>query len=377
MPFVAEPDIQSEIRPETDPVLDEEGDSVLDDATSPLAEGDAEGVSRSAHECRDAGKIEHPGSLSEVVVEETPVFTPQTQRLPGGHVRHRVVDAVQRIDAALREDSGSAEVEPSGDDHLRQSDRAVDPDFDPEIRWIELRYRKAPPILAALAESHLVQQARSKDVRLGHGDRIFRDVARLTEPRDAVPLRAWLDASSVLPAREQLEAVAAPDTLPDVERPVVRIDGGVGCADESWRPVRIEMVRPWNQLDQPADDGIGGLRALSVAEHEAVDVESLSLTQSFIHREEAATATQQRTTQRPTKFVALERMRGGRREFEEVPGIECVVAEELVDLAAERLGARSGHQVHDRPRHMPEFRTESRAVDLEFLDARDGRRIAE
>ena len=61
-------------------------------------------------------------------------------------------------------------------------------------------------------------------------------------------------------------------------------------------------------------------------------------------------------------------------ELEEVARVERVVAEELVGLAAELIGARSRDEVDDRARDVAELRAERRVVDLEFLDARDRRR---
>ena len=102
----------------------------------------------------------------------------------------------------------------------------------------------------------------------------------------------------------------------------------------------------------------------------------MTLSQSFVGREEKGASANDRPPERAAELVPLEGGRIRRRELEEVPRIERIVPEKLVRVPAKLVAARTGHQVHDRSRHVSVFGTERRVVDLEFLDARDRRRKA-
>ena len=74
-------------------------------------------------------------------------------------------------------------------------------------------------------------------------------------------------------------------------------------------------------------------RALRIAENQAVEVEPLSLAESFIREEKERLVPDQRAAKIPAELVALEWRRLGRSEVEEVAGVEDVVAQKLEQLA--------------------------------------------
>ena len=139
---------------------------------------------------------------------------------------------------------------------------------------------------------------------------------------------------------ECLDAIARTGAVPDIDGPAIRVGDGGGRTDESRRAVRIEEVRARDQRNQTPNSWIGRLRALLVAEDEAVQVDALPLSQAFVGREEECPAAPDRTAHRSAELVPVERVRVLGRELEEVPRIERIVPQELERLAAQVVGAR-------------------------------------
>ena len=200
VPFVAQPEIDRQVGTESDLVLSEGGYGVLRNVATALTQSDAECVGRPGHERRDARKVEKPGALSEVVVEEATELAAETERVLSRHVREGVVDDVKPIVPALRINGRPTKIEPAGDDHLRQAERAVDSRSDPEIRRVERICRDCRAVLTAPAESGFVEEPRSKYVRFVGGQDALHDLPRLTESRNGRSLRAWFETLHVLPA---------------------------------------------------------------------------------------------------------------------------------------------------------------------------------
>jgi hypothetical protein len=71
------------------------------------------------------------------------------------------------------------------------------------------------------------------------------------------------------------------------------------------------MVRARNQRDQVPDDGIRRGGALGVAQDHRVHVDALALPESLVGRKEEGAATKDRSTERPSELVAIERVRSG------------------------------------------------------------------
>src|SRR5262245_13440729 len=80
---------------------------------------------------------------------------------------------------------------------------------------------------------------------------------------------------------------------------------------------------------------ITGLAAdsLLVAEHQAVHVQTLPLSETVVGGEEVGPSTNERTARRKLEVVPLERVRVGRRELEVVACVERVVSQEPERLA--------------------------------------------
>ena len=138
---------------------------------------------------------------------------------------------------------------------------------------------------------------------------------------------------------EELDAIACAEGLPQINRPGVVIDARVGGTNESRDAVSADDVRAGNQLDQPANDGVGDRSALLVAEDKAVQDQSLALSQSFVRHDEKAVVANDRSPERASELVPLEGGRIRRGELEEVPRIERVVPEKLVCVPAKRVAA--------------------------------------
>src|SRR5213075_1714073 len=105
------------------------------------------------------------------------------------------------------------------------------------------------------------------------------------------------------------------------------------------------VVRLRNEGNQLPDHRVRRGGTLRVAQHDAVHVEALSLTQTLVGGEEKHPVAKDRSATGAAELVAIERVRIGRIEFEEVARIERVVAEELVTLAVEIVGARSRDEI--------------------------------
>ena len=200
---------------------------------------------------------------------------------------------------------------------------------------------------------------------------------RWPNPGMFVPCEFGSATRNLLAPEEHQQAIARPGVVPHVGGPGVLIDAGVGRSDKARRAVGVEIVRARNERHQLANHGICGGGALRVGRHHGVQVDALALPQSLVGGKEERAAAKDRAAERPAELVAIERVRVGRREFEEVARVERLVAEELVGLAAELVRSRARHQVDDRARHVPELGAERRIVDLELLDARHRRRKAD
>ena len=214
-------------------------------------------------------------------------------------------------------------------------------------------------------------------MRFVHRQHPFHVRAGEAEAGNGRSLRSRFDRVQVLAPGEHLELVGAARVLPQVERPGVLVDGGVGRADEARRAIAADEVRARHERDQAAHRGVGRLLALLVAEHQAVHVHALPLPLALVGRQEERVGGDDGAAERSAELVPLEAMRLRRRELEEVPGVERLVPEELVGGTMEPVAAGAGHQVDDGAGHVAVFRAERRIVDLEFLDAAEGRRKAQ
>ena len=166
---------------------------------------------------------------------------------------------------------------------------------------------------------------------------LFTIERRWPNPGMLVPLRGRLDAADLLASEEHQQAIARPGVVPHVGGPGVLIDAGVGRADEPRRAVGVEIVRARDQRKQPRTTGSVAAERCASLSTTAVQVDALPLSQALVGREEERAAAKDRAAERAAELVAIERVRIGRRELEEVARVERLVAEELVGLAAEPI----------------------------------------
>ena len=174
-----------------------------------------------------------------------------------------------------------------------------------------------------------------------------------------------------------MEAIVLAGVVLDVDRPAILIGDGRRRSDESRRAVGIEEVRVRDQRNQLPDHRIGRGGALRVAQHDAVQVHALTLSEPFVGGEVERPPALDRAADRSAELVPPERMRIRRREFEEVARIERIVAEELEDVAVNLVGARSRDEIDDRAGHVSVFGADRRVVHFEFLDAPERRLVDE
>jgi hypothetical protein len=254
---------------------------------------------------------------------------------------------------------------------LRQPDGAHDTVLDSEVGRIQLGNGRALGQQRAPAEARFVER-RSKDMRVVDRQNAPPIREQPAEPGDTRALPTRFDRTDPLVSVERVEAIVAPDVLPKVDRPAVRIDDGRCGTDELRRAVSIDDVRARDQLNQSSNDGIGRGGALVIAQHEAAHVETLTLSQSVVCGEEECFSTNERPAQGSAELVALERVRF-RRQLEEVAGIQCVVPQEFECLSPELVGTRLSDDIDDRAGHVAVLRAERGVVDLEFLNARNRR----
>ena len=107
----------------------------------------------------------------------------------------------------------------------------------------------------------------------------------------------------VLAPVEPLEAIASPGVVPEVDRPAIRVGDGWSRPDEPRRAVRIEIVCARDQRDQLRESPDRSRRALLVAQHEAVQIDALPLSQALVGGEEERPAAPDRTAQRSAELV--------------------------------------------------------------------------
>src|SRR5262245_14163904 len=195
----------------------------------------------------------------------------------------------------------------------------------------------------------------------------------MAEPWDRSAPRRWLGGQGPLPPVVPVQAIAVTEVLPEVDRPAILIDGSRAGTDESRRAVRVDEVRTRDQVDQPSNDRVGCRCTLLVAQHQAVHVEALSLPETVVGGEEVSLCTNERTAREYLEIVALEGVRVGGRELEEVARVHRVVAQEPEYVAVQVVAARPRDDVDDRPGHVSVLGAEHRVVNLEFLHARHGR----
>ena len=337
MPLVAQPQLEGEIGPDPDRILNEECRGALIDAVPSLPKRDPESVGNAGEERSDGWKVEGPCAFAEVLVEEMAVFPADLHRVPTTHVAERIGEDVRGVIPSDRKVWRSAEDETTGNEHLRQPDRTHDTALDSEVGRIQLRNGVVRGQQRAPAEPRFVER-RSKDMRVVDRQNATPIRQQPAEPGDtrAVPTR--FDRADPLVSVERVEPIVAADVLPKVKRPAVRIDRGRCEPHESRRAVSIDDVRAGDQLNQSANDGIGRGGALVIAQHEAAHVEALTLSQSLVCGEEEHLLTTKGPAQGRAELVALERVRF-RRQLEEVAGVERVVPEVFERLSPELVGA--------------------------------------
>ena len=219
--------------------------------------------------------------------------------------RHRVVEHVGRVVAALRQRCRSAEVERAGDDHLRQSNRPRDAVPDPEVDRVERRRRKRSAVETRPAEARFVQERRSEHVRLVDRQHVL-STARDVDPNPGMLLPC--DVGSA-PRTAGGRRTAWRRSLPagvvlKIDRPAILIDDG--------------RRRPTNRGVPSASKkfarGISGISCRMTGSVAAARCSSLSTRlfmstpwrclKPFVEREEERAATPDRAAQRAAELVA-------------------------------------------------------------------------
>ena len=194
VPLVAQSEFERDGVAEGDVVLDEQAHGALVDHASPFAERGVERIRRSGQECLHAREVEHARALGEVLVDEVPVLAANFHRVPAARAAERVDEDIRRVESSLGQGSRPAEVEIARHDHLRQADRTRDAISDVEVRRIERSRRKGATREVTPAESRFVQRRGAEHVRFIDRQDARGRVGHAAEPRNAVALRAWLDA---------------------------------------------------------------------------------------------------------------------------------------------------------------------------------------
>src|SRR6185369_3370261 len=115
--------------------------------------------------------------------------------------------------------------------------------------------------------------------------------------------------------------------------PLIDVDGCACRAYETRGAGRIDEICAWYQFEESSDHRIGYRRALRIAEHHAVQVESLALAQAFVGGEEKQFVFVNGTTQIAAKLIPFEGRGFRRRELEKVPCVKHVIAEKLKQFA--------------------------------------------
>src|SRR6185369_823830 len=169
----------------------------------------------------------------------------------------------------------------------------------------------------------------------------------------------WFDNFCFLHGVISVQPVARAQIEADVRSPLIDVDWRAGRTDEPWRSRRVDKVRTRNQLDQSPDHRICDRGPLSVAQDHAVEVLSLALAQTLISKEKEQLFLNDRAAQVSPKLVALEWRGLVRGEFEEVAGVERVVAKEFERFTVKLISAGARGQVHDCAGTLSVLRTKS------------------
>ena len=281
--------------------------------------------------------------------------------------------------------------------HVLQADgrRAVDA----EVR------RRRVVIAARVAEADVADQVRRGDPREPERQPLRAVVVRA----EGVIERPFAQAEQGRGAERQRidEAVAAEERElaadlmieADVELVLPGIGDRRGRIDRRARHVRIGNQRDDGRADRipaiardhpltlgvPAELGtpgrkrvdhrraeqpqfLGRRRYLPHARH------AFEVAQAFVISEPERSVLDQRSADRGAELVALPlRLRGAERVREEIVRVQRIVAEELVDAAANRIGAGFDDGVDDRSRAAAELGRVSVRLNLEFLQRLDRR----
>ena len=175
----------------------------------------------------------------------------------------------------------------------------------PKSTGLSGRGRKRAAIEAAPAEARFVQERGSEDARRADRQHASRRLRRRSEPGNAVALRRRFERADELTPVEHVEAIVLAGVVLDVDRPAILIGHGRRRSDESRRAVRIEEVRARDQRNQLPNDRIGRRGALRVAQHDAVQVHALTLSEPFVGGEVERPPAPDRAADRSAELVAL------------------------------------------------------------------------
>src|SRR5262245_49323945 len=100
----------------------------------------------------------------------------------------------------------------------------------------------------------------------------------------------------------------------------------------AWRARGVHEVRVWDQAYQFLNHRIACRSALGLTQNKAIEFHILTLTQTLIGEEEECLVSDDGTAEVAPEHVALEGAWFAGREVKEVPRVESVVSEELVQF---------------------------------------------
>ena len=313
--------------------------ALIDDARAP-AQRDAERVRRSGQKRGHAREVEHPGALGEVLVDEVPVLAAKLHRVPPAGAAERVGERHRTCRIGLAAAfPGPPKFRPPATTICGSPIGRVTPLPMPKSAGLSGAAGNVPPSRRLRPNRASFSKRAAEHVRFVEGQEARQTAAHVPEPRNAVAL-----ASPARFARDAAGCRRTPggDRLPPAlcrRSTVHRSVSTTAGAEPTNRgvPSGIEEVRARNQRNQLPNDRVGRRRALLVAEHEAVHVDALPLSESFVRgKEERPSRAGSGRRAMPPNWFRWNGCGSGDRELEEIARVERVVSHELERLAVER-----------------------------------------